>query len=89
MDTIKSNLLPGAVSIIAMFIWRDINELKSDVKELLAQSNVDKTKIENLERIIYNKKNPTSQTYFPFQFDKYFKHEDFYDVKKYIAKNKN
>lgn len=31
-------------------IWRDVNELRSDVKQLLAESNSNKAKVENLER---------------------------------------
>lgn len=85
MDKIKSNIFPATLSVIAMFIWRDISELRTDVKALLAQSSVDKTKIENLERIIYNKKMPIASFSFPVLYDKYFKHEDFYDVKKYIV----
>jgi uncharacterized membrane protein YgaE (UPF0421/DUF939 family) len=33
-----------------MLIWRDVSDLRSDVKSLLAQSNVDKTRIEILEK---------------------------------------
>jgi hypothetical protein len=89
MDKIKSNIFPATLSVIAMFIWRDISELRSDVKSLLAQSSVDKTKIENLERIIYNKKMPIASLTFPVLHDKYFKHEDFYYVEKYIAEGKS
>jgi hypothetical protein len=38
-----------------MMIWNDVTEIKSDVKALMAQSNVDKTRIDNLERLIYKK----------------------------------
>lgn len=84
MDKIKSNIFPALVSIIAMFIWRDVTELKTDVKELLAQSNIDKTKIENLERIMYDKKTPIASVLNPIFYDKLFKHEDFYDIKKHL-----
>lgn len=30
-----------------------MNEIKSDVKALMAQSNIDKTRIDNLERQVY------------------------------------
>jgi len=33
-----------------MMIWRDVNELRSDVKQLLAESNSNKAKVENLEK---------------------------------------
>ena len=50
---LKIWLFPSLVTILGTLIWRDISELKSDVKALLAQSNVDKTRIDNLERFIY------------------------------------
>jgi hypothetical protein len=59
---IKNWLFPGVVTIIGIFagmmlkdIKDDLAEVKSDVKALMAQSNVDKTRIDNLERIVYNK----------------------------------
>jgi len=55
VGTFKVWIFPGLVSILAMMIWNDVTEIKSDVKALMAQSNVDKTRIDNLERIIYKK----------------------------------
>jgi hypothetical protein len=52
---VKLWLFPSLVTILGVLIWRDISEMKSDIKSLLAQSNVDKTRIDNLERVIYNK----------------------------------
>lgn len=46
-------IFPSLVSIIALLIWNDVNEIKSDVKQLMAQSNIDKTRIDNLERQLY------------------------------------
>jgi hypothetical protein len=34
-------------------IWHDVNEVKADVKALMAQSNIDKTRIDNLERSVF------------------------------------
>ena len=75
-----------------MLIWRDVTELRSDVKALLAQSNVDKTKIENLEKdvrsleqAVFSKKSiATIDLKEPIFLKTYFKHEDFYDIKKYL-----
>lgn len=53
---IKSWLFPSLVTVLTALIWKDITELKADVKALLAQSNIDKTRIDNLEREVYNKK---------------------------------
>lgn len=49
MDKFKLWLFPALVSILATVIYREVLEIRSDVKQLLAQSNVDKTKIEILE----------------------------------------
>jgi len=55
IQTIKVWIFPTLLSILAMMIWNDVNEIKADVKALMAQSNIDKTRIDNLERIIYKK----------------------------------
>jgi|688.fasta_scaffold874420_2 hypothetical protein len=60
IDKIKVWLFPTMVSIIGIFIWQEIKEIKSDVKVLLAQSNIDKTRIDNLERMIYPIQSPIS-----------------------------
>lgn len=60
VDKIKVWLFPTMVSIIGVFIWQEIKEIKSDVKALLAQSNIDKTRIDNLERMMYPIQTPTS-----------------------------
>jgi hypothetical protein len=53
IEAFKVWIFPSLVSILAMMIWNDVNEIKSDVKALMAQSNVDKTRIDNLERNIF------------------------------------
>lgn len=83
IDQIKANLFPTIVSAICFFIWRDITELKSDVKELLAQANISKTKIESLERDVYTGKR-TAYTYVPWFKKLVFKHEDFYNIEEKI-----
>ena len=74
-----------------MLIWRDISELRSDVKALLAQSNIDKTRIDNLtndvkalEIIIYNRKTASNSSFYGPQHDPWFKPEEEYDIKKYL-----
>ena len=95
-NAIKIYLFPSLVTILAMLIWRDVNELRSDVKALLAQSNVDKTKIENLEKdvrmldqAVFNKRITASTEVFDFKSyrDKFFKHEEIFDITKYIPKS--
>jgi len=55
IQAFKVWVFPSLLSILAMMIWNDVNEIKADVKALMAQSNIDKTRIDNLERIIYKK----------------------------------
>lgn len=46
-------IFPTLVSLVSLLIWNDVNEIKSDVKLLMAQSNIDKTRIDNLERQMF------------------------------------
>lgn len=55
VDKVKVWVFPTLVTIIGMMLWQEMKEIKSDVKALLAQSNIDKTRIDNLERSLYNK----------------------------------
>jgi hypothetical protein len=43
-------IFPSLVSLVSLLIWNDVNEIKADVKALMAQYNIDKTRIDNLER---------------------------------------
>jgi len=103
-NSIKVYFFPSLVTMLAMLIWRDVSELRSDVKSLLAQSNVDKTEIINLKKdvdilnrqvfktpmspiaYIHNDEN-TDKTLFFAYLDKYFKHEEAFDIDKHIVKN--
>jgi len=50
-------IFPTLVSLVSLLIWNDVNEIKSDVKLLMAQSNIDKTRIDNLERQMFKTAN--------------------------------
>lgn len=50
INTFKLYIFPSIVTLLAMMIWRDVTELRADVKQLLAESNSNKAKVENLER---------------------------------------
>lgn len=52
-NALKLWVFPSLVSIIGLLIWNDVTEIKSDIKALMAQSNIDKTRIDNLERQVY------------------------------------
>ena len=100
-NAIKLYLFPVLVTILATMIWRDVTEMRTDVKMLLAQSNIDKTDIQNLKRdiqvldqAVFNKHgvvssliNNTIVDEFGLAYlDKYFKHEDIFDITKYLPK---
>lgn len=53
ISQIKAWLFPSIITVLAAIIWNDVQEIKGDVKALMAQSNVDKTRIDNLERNVY------------------------------------
>jgi hypothetical protein len=94
-NAIKLYLFPVLVTILATLIWRDVTEMRSDVKMLLAQSNVDKTDIQNLKRdvqmleqAVFNKRVvATSEADFTINHDRLFKHEDIFDINKYLPKS--
>lgn len=46
-------VFPSLVSLVSLLIWNDVNEIKADVKLLMAQSNIDKTRIDNIEREMF------------------------------------
>jgi hypothetical protein len=56
-------IFPSLVSLVSLLIWNDVNEIKADVKLLMAQSNIDKTRIDNLERQFFKSASgPTAPT---------------------------
>lgn len=70
---IKTWLFPGTVTIIGLFagmmlkdIKNDLAEVKADVKFLMVQSSVDKTRIDNLEREVYEHRGGKTAS-FPMQ----------------------
>ena len=66
----KSWIFPGLVSILGMMIWNDVTEIKKDVKALMLQSSVDKTRIDNLEREVYKKSIAYKAPFPPSDFPK-------------------
>lgn len=71
IEQLKAYLFPTAISIMSIMIWHDVSEMKADIKQLIVQSNVDKTRIDNLEREIYKTgyKVPTPPSKLPLQVD--------------------
>jgi len=58
-------VFPTLVSLISLLIWNDVNEIKSDVKLLMAQSNIDKTRIDNIERQMFKASNTIPSPFIP------------------------
>lgn len=90
---IKSWLFPSIVTILATFIWYDVTQIKSDIRTLMAQSNIDKTRIDNLERrvnnielSIYIKPIVKTNTITGVLPSKYFLKEEEMDINKYLKK---
>lgn len=72
---VKTWLFPIAVTVIGIFagmtlkdIKDDLAEVKADVKALMVQSSVDKTRIDNLEREVYEHRGGKTAS-FPIQDD--------------------
>lgn len=55
LEQIKAWFFPILLSIFGTYIWQDIREIKSDVKALMQQSSIDKTRIDNLERQVFSR----------------------------------
>jgi hypothetical protein len=71
IEQLKAYLFPTAITILSVIIWHDVNEMKADIKQLIAQSNVDKTRIDNLEREVYKTgfRTPNPPSKLPLQVD--------------------
>ena len=98
VNTLKVYIFPSLVSMLAMMIWRDVSELRSDVKQLLSESAVNKTKIDRLEKQVeflnqavfkYPKTTSSADSYKNKMSlnNLYAKHEDFFDINLYLQKN--
>lgn len=60
IQAFKVWIFPSLVSLLGLMIWHDVNEVKADVKALMAQSNIDKTRIDNLERAVFKATSTTA-----------------------------
>jgi hypothetical protein len=97
-DTIKTWLHPGLMYILSTIIFYQVSQTQSDVKTLLAQSNVDKTEIAHLKeevaelkQVVFFSKHaslikPSSVTNSYCSVDQYFKHEEEFDIKKFVPR---
>lgn len=100
-NAIKVYIFPSLLSILAMLIWRDVSELRSDVKQLLAESASNKIKVEILEKQVQqlnqavfkmprtagNIPQPNDNKYTSQVYAVLNKDEYSYSIKKYIPKS--
>ena len=81
-------IFPSLVSLVSLLIWNDVNEIKADVKLLMAQSNIDKTRIDNLERQLYKTSSapfaPKKEVPERQQFVAVLRHDDEYTKNKTV-----
>lgn len=49
VSILKEWASPVLIAIVGMLLWRDVTEMRSDVKLLLVQQSADRVKIEQLE----------------------------------------
>lgn len=49
MNVIKQYIAPGLFSIIGLFLWRDVSEMRADLKTLIVKGPVDDIKIQNMQ----------------------------------------
>jgi hypothetical protein len=49
ISVIKEWASPVLIGIVSMLLWRDVTELRSDVKILLSQQSANEVRIQNME----------------------------------------
>jgi hypothetical protein len=49
ISILKEWASPALIGLVGMLLWRDVTEMRSDVKLLLTQQSADRVKIEQLE----------------------------------------
>jgi hypothetical protein len=50
LAALKEWVAPVLLSVVGMLLWRDISEMRADVKLLLTQQSANQVKIDNLEK---------------------------------------
>jgi hypothetical protein len=50
LSAVKAWLTPILMSILGVMIWHDLNEMKKDIKALLAKDSANQVRIDQLER---------------------------------------
>lgn len=74
VSAIKAWLTPILMSILGVMIWHDLNEMKRDIKTLLAKDSANQIRIEQLEKDVEIMK---KQIYLGMtSYNKYMKKEE-------------
>jgi hypothetical protein len=63
VNTVRTWIFPGLAALVGAMMWSTLNEIRSDLKTLMSQSAIDKTRIDNLERAVFGGK--SGNTNFP------------------------
>ena len=100
-ETIKKAFHPTLMYILSAVLVYYVTSIQTDVKSLLAQSSADKAEIanlkdqvENLNKVVFMSKYHVSNkvqvadstAYYAYIGDITFKHEEEYDVKKFLPR---
>jgi hypothetical protein len=93
ITAVKAWIFPGLLSIATVSMLNDLSQIKSDIRTLMTQSNIDKTRIDNIERRVGNLENSiylrkdVRQSNLNIVFpSRYFIKEEEFDVTKYLRK---
>ena len=89
IDKVKAWAAPILFTSVTYLLWQDINEMKTDVKKLLAESEYRravietlKQDVEQLKNTIYYEKSSNHQKKLEFKQTSYFIAEDTFRLKR-------
>ncbi len=97
IEKLKSYLFQPLLTILMGVLTIFINDIRTDLKQAMIQVNVDKSRIDNLERSVYGLQKPTTKTniispdtYKEYlALDRLFRHEEEYYVKGFSTTTKS
>jgi len=95
-DTIKIWLFPTLFTSLSYMILQDVKDMQRDLRNLLNQSGIDRTKIENLDKRVTNLEatvymkpsisRVVSEVTLPI-ISRYFIKPEEFDIKKYLKRS--
>ena len=90
IEKLKSYFFQPLLTLLVGIATFYISQMRSDIQQALIQVNIDKTRIDNLERIVYTNSKSSSITLDSSEGElakntqTFFKHEEEFDIKKYL-----